>query len=420
MIHFKTLSNGIRVIVDQMQDLQTVSMGIWVGVGARYETIENNGISHLLEHMAFKGTPSRDAFTIARDIENVGGIMNAYTSRDLTCYYVKLLKDDFDLGLSILSDIFQYSTMDEIELEKEKSVIIQEINQTYDTPDDAVFEYFSETSYPNQAMGRSILGTKEIVSSISSEQLRSYMTNQYTADRVVVSVAGNVNPDMVFKKVEKTLTDLKKEALSHAEKSRYAGGYLTIKKPTEQVNILMGFNAFDLSHQLYYPAQVLSTLLGGGMSSRLFQEIREKRGLVYTIYSFVSSYTDTGVFGIYAGTGEKEVAELIPAVCHELNIISSDITSEELIRAKNQIKSNILMQQESSSARADNNARRMILQNKLTDIDDIISQVDRIQITDIQTVAQAVFSSTPTITALGPIDQMPAFDQIKAMLKHND
>ena len=417
MIKVAQLSNKIRVITDEMPDVETVSLGIWVSVGARYEEENINGISHLLEHMAFKGTTSRSALKIAEEIENVGGVINAYTSRDVTAYYVKVLKENTQLALDILTDIFQNSVMDEEELTREKGVVIQEIGQTYDAPDDAVFEYFQSTAYPDQPFGRSILGTAQKVSDISRETLLAYMHDEYTAPRVIVSAAGHIEHERLVSEIARLMTKLKSAGSRQMQPARYEGGEYREEKKIEQVNLVLGFPCLTYQHPLYYAQTILSTLLGGGMSSRLFQEIREKRGLVYAIYAFASAYEDGGTFGIFAGTGEKQAAELLPVVCEELKKIGDTLKEEEIERAKAQLRAHVLMKRESTSSRAESNARSMAIYGRVISKEETIQRINEVNANMLKQTADLLFAEKPTLAVLGPVSHVMSYDKLLDALK---
>ncbi len=417
MIQTATLSNGIRIVTDSSDMADSVSLGVWVSVGARYETAEINGISHCLEHMAFKGTNTRSSFDISKEIEDVGGIINAYTGKDMTAYYVRVLKENRALGLDIITDIVQHSIMDKDELEKEKGVIIQEINMQNDTPDDLVFDYYNETAYPNQPLGRAILGTADTVRRIDSQKLLDYMHSQYTTSRMIVSASGAVNHDEFVADCERRLTSVSTHSMPEAEGAIYRGGEKRVVKPHEQVNIVFGFEGFSYNHPDYYTGSVLAAILGGGMSSRLFQEIREKRGLVYSIYAFNSPEIDTGTFGVYAGTGEKEVVELMPVLCDELVKLPDTLTEAEINRAKARLRASILMRQENIATHAEANAIDMIIHGRLVPKTEVIEKINAITGDDLKRVAKDVLSRTPTLAALGPISNVMSYDEIVNRLK---
>ena len=417
MVQVTKLDSGIQVITDTMKDVETVSLGFWVSVGSRFEEESINGISHLLEHMAFKGTQTRTALQIAEQIEDVGGIINAYTSRDVTAYYVKVLKQDVPLALSVLSDIFQNSTMVEDELEREKEVIVQEIGQTYDAPDEAVFEYYQQTAYPNQSFGRSILGTADKVRSISRQTLLSYMHDEYTANRVIVSAAGNIEHSYLVEQIQNLLTSLKASGGRAMQTAQYVGGEYRQEKKIEQVNLLLGFDGLPYTHDLYYAQSILATVLGGGMSSRLFQEIREKRGLVYAIYAFSSSYQDAGQFGVFAGTGEKQVSELLPVVCDELLKVGTTLNEAEIERAKAQLRAHVLMKRESTSARAESNARQLATYGRIIDTAETIEKINAVDKAMLIKTADLLFAGKPTLASLGPVANVMSYEKLTDALK---
>src|SRR5882672_11772598 len=312
-----TLTNGLRVATDRVDTVDTVSLGIWIDVGTRHEPAAINGVAHLLEHMAFKGTERRSALAIAEEIEAVGGHLNAYTSRESTAYYAKVLKEDVLLALDILSDILQHSIFDPDELERERAVILQEIGQANDTPDDIIFDYFQECAYPDQAMGRPVLGRPEIIRRLGRDAVLGYLRDHYRARRMVLAAAGHLDHERIVDLAEELLGGMPADRSTTTEPARYIGGDRREHRDLEQLHLVMGFPGPALDHPDYYAAAVLSTAFGGGMSSRLFQEVREKRGLVYTIHSFAHGYRDGGLFGIYAGTGEEEAGELVPVLCEE-------------------------------------------------------------------------------------------------------
>ncbi|MBR4932688.1 MAG: insulinase family protein [Alphaproteobacteria bacterium] len=417
MIQTSLLPNGIRIITDSSETSDSVSLGVWVSVGARYETADINGISHMLEHMAFKGTTTRSAFDISKEIEDVGGIINAYTGKDMTAYYVRVLKENQDLGLDIITDIVQNSVMDKEELEKEKGVIIQEINMQNDTPDDLVFDYYHSVAYSDQPLGRAILGTAETVRRIDSQKLLDYMHTQYTTERMIVSASGAVNHDEFVEKCAQKLTTVSTHKMQNSVPAKYIGGEKRVVKPHEQVNLVFGFEGFSYNHPDYYVGSVLSAILGGGMSSRLFQEIREKRGLVYSIYAFNSPETDTGTFGVYAGTGENEVAELMPVLCDELIRLPDTLTEEEINRAKARMRASILMRLENMASHAEMNAIDMIVHGQLVPKQEVIAKINAIEKSDLERVARLLLKQKPTLAAIGPITHVMPYEQILDRLK---
>ena len=412
-----TLSNGLRVVTDTMKELETVSLGVWVGVGAMYEPAELNGISHLLEHMAFKGTKTRTAREIAEQIEDVGGYINACTSRETTSYYIKVLKEDVALGVDILADILQNSTFDPEEFSREKTVVLQEISQSVDTPDDIIFDYFQAQAYPDQAIGRPILGIAETVNGISRETLDRFMKDNYTPDRMIVSASGNIDHSDFVSMAEESFGKIKAGKGLTAKDFEYVGGEYRQEKAIEQANLLLGFPGISFYDEEYYTAHLFSTIFGGGMSSRLFQEIREKRGLVYSIYSFFSSYTKGGIFGVYAGTGAEEAAEVLPAVCQEIKRIREAVSPEELSRAKAQIRASVLMSLERPSSRAEQNAGHLLIYDRLLSKEEILQKISDVTEERILSLANRIFTKNPTLTSLGPINKVPFYDKVVELLK---
>ena len=412
-----TLAGGMRFVTDRMDSVETVSLGVWVNAGARNETAEINGVSHLLEHMAFKGTARRSALDIAVEIENVGGHLNAYTSRESTVYYATVLKENADLALDIVSDILMNSTFADDELARERTVVLQEIGQANDTPDDIIFDTFQETAYPDQPLGRAILGTTDIVSRMPRETLKGYIDAQYGSDRMILSAAGNLDHDALAGLAEKAFAGVSPSSAEAPIAGVYTGGDNREIRDLEQAHLVMGFDGVGYDDGDYYPLAVLSTALGGGMSSRLFQEVREKRGLVYSIYTFSSAYQDGGLFGLYAGTGADEVAELVTVVCDELRRVASDPMDDgEIARSRAQIKAGVLMSLESTSSRAERVARHLQVYDRIIPVDEIARRIDAVTAEDIRRVAERLLTSAPTLTALGPVDGLQDYDTVKALL----
>ena len=415
-VNITTLDNGLRIVSETMNHVETVSVGAWVGVGARNETPDLNGVSHLLEHMVFKGTTQRDARMIAEEIEAVGGHMNAYTTREQTAYYAKLLKEDLGLAIDMVSDLVQNATLAEEELERERAVVIQEIHQSHDTPDDIVFDFFQESAFPDQALGRPVLGTVDGIGAMSQGAVCDYLKSNYTAPATVVAAAGNLDHDALVDQVANHFTGLRRNATPHVEAARYQGGEHRTERDLEQVHVLLGFEGLSYEDPDYYAAAVLSTLFGGGMSSRLFQEVREARGLVYSVYSFLSSYNDGGLFGIYAGTGPEEVAELMPVVADEINKVRTHVTEDEVARARAQMKSSVLMSLESTSSRSEQMARQMLLFDRVIPTEEIVADVEAVDVAQVLNVADRLFSSAPTVTAIGPLQHLESRDRFAARL----
>ena len=401
-ITVSSLNNGLRIVSKNVPTVETVSISAWINVGARDESKETNGISHVLEHMAFKGTKKRTAFDIASEIEAVGGHLNAYTSRENTSYYAKVMKKDAALVIDIIGDIIQNSIMDENELAREKAVIIQEIKQTNDTPDDIIFDHLQNQAYPNQSMGRPILGSKKLVQKITPEALIQCMKKFYCPSQIIVAAAGNIKHEALEMLVRKSLGTLQRQPKKIRKRAIYDGGTYIEHREIEQVHLLIGLEGVSYHDDDYYAASALATLLGGGMSSRLFQEIREKKGLAYSVYSFLSCYSDNGLFGIYAGTSNADVPTIVPMIQTELKKIIDLISKKELYRTRAQLKAGILMSLESTSAQCEQLARHLYLYGKPISSSKLIKAIDRVDIPSIQKVAERIFFSKPTQISIGP------------------
>jgi predicted Zn-dependent peptidase len=408
------LPDGLTVATDWLDSVDSVSLGVWVGVGTRHEPAEWNGVAHLLEHMAFKGTERRSARDIAVEIEAVGGHLNAYTGRENTAYYAKALAEDMPLALDLIADILRNPTFDPGELSRERAVVLQEIGQAIDTPDDIIFDHFQETAYPAQALGRPVLGRAEVVSSLAGDSLRGYMARHYGPPRMVVAAAGKVDHEAFVALAGRAFEGLAAPRDEEAEAARYAGGDYREQRELEQVHVLLGFDGLGYLDPDYYAMMVLSTLFGGGMSSRLFQEIREKRGLVYSVYSFVSAYRDGGLFGIYAGTGEAEVAELVPVVCDEIARLSQDIAEEEVERAKAQLRAGTLMSRESVGARCEQLAQQLLTFGRPLPVDEILGKIEAVDGARLERLAGGLTAKRPTFAALGPIGRVEAYGRLAA------
>jgi len=412
-VRITTLDNGLRIITDEMNRVETASVGVWIEAGSRYETPAMNGVSHMLEHMTFKGTKKRSAQSIAEEVENVGGHLNAYTSRENTAYFAKILKEDLGLAIDVVADLVQNAILDPEELERERGVILQEIHQAQDTPDDVIFDLFQEACFRKQALGHTVLGPADGIRDMARSDIVDYMHDHYLAHNMVLSAAGNFEHDHLLDLVNTNFPNTKQGKADNFAAAQYMGGDIRESRDIEQVHLMLGFEGLTYTDDDFYAASVMSMILGGGMSSRLFQEVREKRGLVYSIYSFLSAYDDTGVFGIYAGTSEKEAQELIPVVCDEIGKICHGTTDQELHRAKTQLKASVLMSLESTSSRAEHLARQLMVFGREIPTEETVAQIEAIDAAAINRVAKRIFASTPTLAALGPIGAVEDYDRLK-------
>jgi predicted Zn-dependent peptidase len=399
-----------------MDAVETVSVGVFVDAGTRNEPAEINGVAHLLEHMAFKGTERRSALDIAAEIEAVGGHLNAYTTREHTAYYAKVLKDDAALAVDILADILQYSTFDAEELARERSVVLQEIGQAHDTPDDVVFDHFQSTAYPEQPLGRPVLGDAARVLKMPREAIVGYMGEAYGSGGMVLSAAGMIEHEHLVALAESLFQDLPDHGPLSNETAAYSGGAYIEDKDLEQVHLTVGFPGTGLHDPDLFAASVFSVLFGGGMSSRLFQEIRERRGLVYSIHSYGSHYSDCGLFGIYAGTGEREVAELMPVLCEEIRRLADSLEESEIRRARSQLKAATLMSLESTGARAEQIGEQVLIYGRPIPVSEIVSRIEAVDTAAVVNVARRIFSGRPSLAAIGPMRRMMAYDEFAARL----
>ena len=397
------LPTGLVVVTDAMPHLQTASLGCWINCGSRNEHPDEHGISHFLEHMAFKGTARRTARQIAEEIEAVGGDLNAGTGVETTAYYARVLKADIGLGLDVLSDILAHPSFDPDELTREKNVIVQEIGAVEDTPDDLVFEHLQAIAFPGQPVGRSVLGTKATVRSFDAKRLRAYLARNYRAPGMVVAAAGAVRHDAVVAEAERRFGGFVGPAAPAPESARFSGGVFTEERDLEQVHIALALEGVAQRDVAIYSLQVFANVLGGGMSSRLFQEVRELRGLCYSIYAFHAPYADTGMFGIYAGTDAIDAPELMRVVVDEITAAADTITETEIARAKAQMKAGLLMALESSGTRAEQLARQIIVHGRPIPIEEIVGKVDAVTVESTRAAGRALIArSRPAVAALGP------------------
>ena len=412
MITTHTLPNGLRIVIDAITTVETVSLGMWVRIGTRNETADINGVSHFLEHMAFKGTTSRTALEIVESIEAVGGYINAYTSREMTTYQARVLKEDLPLALDIIADILLQPTFLEEEFERERGVIIQEVLESLDTPDDIVFDHFQTALYGTQPLGLPILGTLKTLETLTVDAVRDYMRASYGPHNMVLSVAGNVDPQAVLAQATQAfghMPNIKPPALVP---SHYEGGIYAYVKPLEQTQWTLGFPGIPQGDPFFYVSATLSTLLGGGMSSRLFQEVREKHGLAYTIYAYHACYQDSGIFGVYASTQPDQTLKLTQAVMDLLRTLPETLTVSEIDRSKAQMKAGTLMGLENTNNRAERCAQQLHILGRIMDNKETIERIEAVTLADVKAYAERTFSGLPTCVTLGPKDESEGIRRI--------
>jgi predicted Zn-dependent peptidase len=402
-VEITRLPSGLVVITDAMAHLETASLGVWVGAGSRDERADEHGISHLLEHMAFKGTSRRTARQIAEEIEAVGGDLNAATSIETTAYYARVLRADVPLALDVLSDILTDPAFDPQELRREQNVIVQEIGAAEDTPDDLIWDRLQEVAFAGQPIGRSVLGTPATVRSFDRARLAAYLARNYRAPDMVIAAAGAVDHQAVVAHVGRAFSSFAGPAAPAPEPARFVGGSRVESRDLEQVHIALAMQGLPQRDPNLYSLQVFTNILGGGMSSRLFQEVREQRGLCYSIYTFHSPYADCGVFGLYAGTDSADVAELMRVVVDEINVAAETVNEAEIGRAKAQMKAGLLMALESSGARAEQLARQIINWGRPIALDEIIAKIEAVTVDTARAAGRALIGwGRPAIAALGP------------------
>jgi predicted Zn-dependent peptidase len=416
-IQITELDNGLRVATDTMSDAESVVTGAWVGVGTRNEPWNANGVAHLVEHMMFKGTKTRSAYALSSAIENKGGEMNAHTSREATVYYARVLPEEAENAIDVIGDMLRASVFAPKELDRERQVVIQEIGRELDSPEDYTFDLMHKLALPDQKIGRSILGSAKAIAKMPREALTDYVARHYVGANMVLAAAGKISHEAFLKIVEPRFRSLPRGKKPLQEKTRVTSGAMLSHKDIEQVHLILGFAGPGYhAGASYYSTQMLSLILGGSASSRLFQKVREKRGLVYTINSAHSGFNDAGIFQIYAGTDPKRLRELIPVVCAELNDIKKNVKAGELARAKAQIRADLLMGRESVMRRAEVMGHQILAYGKPIPLEVVLRRFLALSREDIQTAAYKLFAHKPILTALGPLGELEDYKKISERL----
>ncbi len=411
-----TLPNGMRVASEFLEGVESVAVAVSVGAGARYETEDENGISHLLEHMAFKGTKTRTARDIAEIFDAVGGQLNAYTSMELTVYYAKLLKENAGLAVDVLADIMQNSIFAEDELAREKEVIIQEIAMFQDTPDELVVDHFDAMAFAGQPLGRPILGTKEKVAAYSRADLQAYMAKHYRPQRMVVTAAGNIHHEDFVAMVKRFFHMEKVEDGERFKIAEYISGENCVTADFEQLHMIIGLPAVTMHSPDYYALQLYTTILGGGMSSRLFQEVREKRGLAYTVYAMASAYEDLGMMSVYAAASPEKAGELSLVLCEQIAGMAVDISDSEITRAKNQQKAELLMARENPQTVASWIGRHLLLFSEYREAHSIIKKIEAVDKQQLIKLAGKITAGKLTVAALGDVSKVTPYSELSKKL----
>ena len=409
-----TLPNGCRIVTEHMPGLQSATLGIWVSAGGRHERIEQNGIAHFLEHMAFKGTERRSALDIAEAIEDVGGYINAYTSREVTAYYARVLGEHVPLALDVVADILRAPVFDPREIEIERGVILQEIGQALDTPDDIIFDWLQEKAYPDHPLGRAILGAEERVQNFARDDLTRFVDQQYRPGQMILSAAGSVDHDELVSVAAALFGDMEGKNRDAVTSAQFAGGESRTVKSLEQAHFALAFESPNYCDPKIYAAQIYASALGGSMSSRLFQEVREKRGLCYTIYAQAGAYSDTGMMTIYAGTSGDQMADLAHITIDEMKRAADDLSVAELDRARAQMKAGLLMGLESPSNRAERLARMIQIWGRVPELQEVVDRIDAVTLQDLRELAGTIILKAPAAMALyGPVETAPSLEALQ-------
>ena len=413
-----TLPNGFRIATEEMPSLKSASIGVWVQAGGRHERSDQNGIAHFLEHMAFKGTTRRTALQIAEAVEDVGGYINAYTSREMTAYYARVLEEDVSLALDVIADILLNPAFKDEEIEIERGVILQEIGQALDTPDDIVFDWLQETAYPDQALGRTILGPAERVAGFSRADLTEFVAERYRPGSMILCAAGAVDHEAICREAERLFGELKPASdPDPVQPAKFLGGERREVKGLEQVHFALALEGPNYRDSDIYAAQVWATAMGGGMSSRLFQELRENRGLCYTIFAQAGAYSDTGLITLYAGTAAEQIDALSALTMDEIARSGKDMTEAEVQRARAQMKAGLLMGLESPSHRAERLARMLAIWGRVPSIDEAIEKIDAVDLSAVRRFGTRLAGTGEmALTLYGPAERAPALETLKERL----
>lgn len=409
MIEKYTLDNGVRVIIEKIPTVRSVALGIWVGTGSRNEEPTNNGISHFIEHMLFKGTKSRSAKEIAESFDQIGGHVNAFTSKEYTCYYARVLDDHAPMALDILSDMFFNSVFDEEEIKKERKVVIEEIKMYDDTPDDLVHDLISKASFPHHSLGYSILGTEDVLNQINQDKILSYINQRYTPSNVVITVAGNVTDGLLMSIKEQFSTFQRGTEDNSRTIPQFHAGIKLKKKDTEQAHLCLAFPGLEVGNKDIYALILMNNILGGSMSSRLFQEVREERGLAYSVFSYHSSFRDNGMFTVYAGTAPNQLEEVYSVVVNTLQSLKADgMTKEELKKGKEQLKGSLMLSLESTNSRMSRLGKNELLLGKHLNLDEILQRVDNVSLDHVKETIDKIFNQPMSIALVSPFEELPA------------
>jgi predicted Zn-dependent peptidase len=406
-----TLENGVRVIIEKIPTVRSVALGVWIGTGSKFENIEVNGISHFIEHMLFKGTTTRSAKQIAESFDHIGGHVNAFTSKEYTCYYARVLDEHAPVALEILADMYFNSVFDEQELQKEKKVVIEEIRMYEDTPDDLVHDLIAKACYETHPLGYSILGTEDVLNRITRDDIQRYIEARYTPEQTVITIAGNVS-DTLLSEITRYFSGYARttKALTPDVVPNFTAGSIWKKKDTEQAHLCLSFPGYQVGHPDIYSLILMNNVLGGSMSSRLFQEVREERGLAYSVYSYHSAFKNAGTFTLYTGTATKQLEEVYNVMMNTVvTLREKGISEEELKKGKEQLKGSLMLSLESTNSRMSRLGKNELLLQRHLELDEIIQRVEAVTIESVKKVADDIFTKPMAMALVSPLENMPDY-----------
>jgi predicted Zn-dependent peptidase len=414
MFNLVTMDNNAQILTETVPHVRSVSIGFFVDTGSRYESPDINGSSHFIEHLMFKGTGRRSAKDIAEELDAVGGQLNAFTTKEYTCYYARVLDEHFDLAVDLLGDMLFASKFDPVDIDRERNVILEEIKMYEDAPDELVHDIFASSIWRGHSLGQTIIGTADVINGLTREELFNYYKNNYNPGRMIVAVAGNISHDAVMKKLRPLFENKEGKARPRQVNTPVTQRHIVCRsKDTEQVHLCVGAPGLKLDHENIYVMQIINTILGGGLSSRLFQEIREQRGLVYSVYSYHSSYHDTGLFGIYAGLSKQNVNEVLDLIFKQVRDIQvNGVKKEELYRAKEQLKGSLFLSMENVNTRMSRLGKSQLYLGKVFSPEEIVNKVNRVTISDIQELAKEVLDPNGfSLASIGPWDDCGSLER---------
>jgi len=409
VINVHTYDNGLRLVSEKIPSVRSVSMGVWIGTGSKYEAVHNNGVSHFIEHMLFKGTKTRTARQIAEAFDRIGGNLNAFTSKELTCYYAKILDQHLPFAVEVLADMFFHSSFDEHEFQKERRVILEELKMYEDAPDEVVHDLISAASFPKHPLGATILGNEQVLSRLTPHDLRSYMAAHYDAKNVVIAVAGNIEHEALIQLINQHFSSIiQHDITKEITTPQFEATHMHKQKETEQAHFCIGLEGLPIGHKDMYALILLNNLLGGSMSSRLFQEIREERGLAYSVYSYHTAYKEAGTITLYAGTAPEQLTEVYELCINILqDLAKNGMSNQELHHGKEQLKGNLMLSLESTNSRMSRIAKNELLLKRHLSLDELVERIEAVKIDDLNYLAHRLFTQQHSFALVSPFDRIP-------------